>query len=528
MTLEMKASFFKREKSVFWLLFALYFLFGLTFVFLGVVWRDEGWYFGGSWLVANGQLPYQDFVIHHNPVMLYLYAIPQYFFGPSMIVGRLTSLAIMMLIFVLVWRLSRKLGGKTASLITAGLMIANFFAIYYYTTFCYRALEAFFMLLFFTILLGNWRDSVKYPLSTLVMCLVIGVRYPIDFMSGILVLYLIYITYRKWNEKWIIVSSVSVAVLTLGAIMLPFIAINKDRFFFDTVYFNFTGVNFYQEFGILEKESIINWLIHVLVIIRGVFQNFYAVIVILFALLLSLVFKSRIIKVQIKELITQNQGLVFLLIFVISFGGLCLLPRLTSFTHMTFIFLPAAIVAGVGLAKVLAGIKDRVTTVLLYSLIIGIIIFSPFAQVREAWPVIIWNKADMNYVSKVADKIAGYTDKGDKILTFSPVLAFEADRELLPGTTMELYNFFPTWETEKCQKYNLINMSMLLDYVSSRAAGAVVLTEQRFFSGLYMSKVLDEYRPEILQVLDENYYLAERLSYPLNIGWGDVYIYLPR
>jgi len=493
-----------------------------------VVWRDEGWYFGGSWLVASGQLPYQDFFFHHNPVMLYLYAVPQYFFGPSMIVGRLTSLAIMMLIFVFVWRLSRKLGGKTAALITAGLMIANFFAIYYYTTFCYRALEAFLMLLFFTILLGNWRDSVKYPLSTVVLCLVIGVRYPIDFMSGILILYLIYIAYRKWNEKWIIVSSLSVAVLTLGAIILPFIAVAKDRFFFDTVSFIFVGQSFYEEFGIVEQDNILGRLIHLLAMLRGVFQNFYAIVAILFGLLLYLVLKSRITKVDIRELITQNQGFVFLLIFVALFEAFSLLPRFMAFSHRTLTFVSAAIVAGVGLANVLAGIKDRVTTVLLYGLIIGIIIFSPFAQVREAWPVIIWKKADMNYVSKVADKIASYTDKGDKILTFSPVLAFEADRELLPGTTMELYNFFPTWETEKCQKYNLINMSMLLDYVSSRAAGAVVLTEQRFFSGLYTSKVLDEYRPEILQVLDENYYLAERLSYPSNIGWGDVYIYLPR
>ena len=93
---------------------------------------------------------------------------------------------------------------------------------------------------------------------------------------------------------------------------------------------------------------------------------------------------------------------------------------------------------------------------------------------------------------------------------------------------MELYTFFPTWETEKCKKYNLLNLTMLLDYLSSREAEAVVLTEGRFFSGRYMSRVLDKYRPEILEVLDENYYLAEELSYPPEIGRGSVYIYLPR
>jgi 4-amino-4-deoxy-L-arabinose transferase-like glycosyltransferase len=524
----MKNNFLRRERPVFWLFLALYSLFGLTFVFLGILWDDEGWYFGGSWLVANGQLPYQDFFIHHNPVFFYLYAVPQYFFGPNIIVGRLTSWAIMLLIFVLVWRLSKKLGGKTAAFITAGLMVASFFTIYYYTSFTYRVLEAFLMLLFFTVLFSSLKDSVKYPLSTFVLSLVVGVRYPIDIMSGLLILYLLYIAYHKRREKWIIVSSISVAILTLAAIMLPFIVINKDRFFFDTIYFNFMGQKFYEEFEVLERENILNRIIQLLVMLRGVFQNFYAVVAILFGLFLYLVLKSRITKAYIKELITKNQELAFLLTFIILFEIFCLLPRWASFSMRTFTFPAASIVAGVGLANVLAGIKDRITTILLYSLIIGIIIFSPSAPALEARPVIIWEKADINYVFKVADKIKSYTDQDGKILTFSPVLAFQANRELLPGTTMELYNFFPTWDTEKCQKYNVINMSMLLDYISSKSAGAVVLTEQRFFSGLYMSRVLDEYRAEILQVLDENYYLAEKLSYPSNIGWGDVYIYLPR
>ena len=134
----------------------------------------------------------------------------------------------------------------------------------------------------------------------------------------------------------------------------------------------------------------------------------------------------------------------------------------------------------------------------------------------------------MNYVLSVADKVAEYTDTDDRILTFTPVFALQADRELVPGTLMELFTFFPTWETERAEKYKVLNLSMLLDYLSTRQAGAVVLTEERFFSSKYMGKVLDKYRPEILKVLDENYYLAEKIFYPPEIGRGSVYIYLPR
>ncbi len=528
---ETKSSFFKGEKPVFWLFFACYLLLGLAFVFLSKFWADENWYFGGSWLVANGELPYRDFFIHHNPLVFYVYALPQYFFGPNIIVGRLTSLLIMMLIFLLVWRLARKLGDRTAALIAGGLLITHLFTIYYFTTFSYRALEACLMLVFFTILLGNLRDSIKYPLATLILCLVVGVRYPIDFASGLLVLYLAYVTYRSWKKKKVILLSLSVAVLSLGVVLLPFILLARDQFLFGTVAFNFLTPSFWVEFGISGQPSLIDRLYHIFFIQSGVFQSFYAIVAILFALLFYLILRVMSGKVDIKELIAKNCSLVFLLSFIILFeifGAAA--PQSTI--SMRTITLPATIiVAGAGLAKVLSTIEDRGAIWILYGLVIGLVIVTPFAQYaqgNEARPTLTWQKTEMKYVIDIADKIADYTDEDDKILTFTPTFALQANRALMPGTTMELFAFFPTWETEKVKKRNLLNLPMLLDYLSSREAGAVVLTEERFFSGRYMGRVLDEYRVEILQILEENYYLVEKLSYPQEIGRGSVYIYLPR
>lgn len=528
---ETKDSFFKREKPVFWLFFALYFLLGLAFVFLGKFWADENWYFGGSWLVASGELPYRDFFIHHNPLVFYTYALPQYFFGPSLIVGRLTSLLIMMLSFVLVWRLARKLGGRTAALIAGGLLVTNLFIIYYFTTFSYRVLEAFLMLVFFTILCGNLRDSIKYPLATLPLCLVVGARYPIDFVSGILVLYLAYVAYRSWRNKLVILVSLSVAVLSLGVILLPFIVLARDQFFFGTVAFNFLTPSFWAEFGITVKRGIIDQLYHIFSIQSGVSQKFYAIAAILFALLFYLISRAVRGKVNIKELIAKNQSLVLLIIFIVLYELFCIVTPQSTVSLRIFTFPAAAIVAGVGLAKVLGGIEDKSTTWILYGLIIGLIVLTPFAQYAqedESRPTLTWKKTEIKYIRDVANKVADYADRDDKILTFTPAFAFQANRELMPGTVMELYSFFPTWETDRAKKYNLLNLTMLLDYLSSREAGAVVLTEERFFSGRYMGKVLDEYRSEILEVLDENYYLAEKLFYPPEIGRGSVYIYLPR
>ena len=528
---KMRNGFFLRENNLFWTLFSLYFILGLIFVFSSKFWADENWYLGGSWLIANGEIPFRDFFSHHNPLQLYVYAIPQYLFGPSLIVGRLTSLLFMMLNFMLVWRLAGKLGGRTAAIITGGLLISNLFVIYYFTTLSYRVLEVFLMLVFFTVLLGDLRDSIKYPLAVLPISLVVGIRYPIDFVSGLLVLYLAFVVYRNWQNKRVALISLLVAGLSLGLIMLPFIILVRDQFFFSTIAVNFLWGSFGVEFGIVGQPGFIDRIYHLLTIQSGVFQNFYAVATILFALLFYLISKAVTGNVNIKDLAAKNQNLVYLLIFIGLYETFCLAAPLSTVSLRVFTFSVTAIVAGVGLSRVLAAVKDKNAALLLYGLIIGLIILTPFtqyAQGNEARPTLTWQKTEMNYILSVADKVAGYTENGDRILTFTPAFAIQANRELMPGTVMELYAFFPTWETERAMKYNLLNSAMLLDYLSSREPEAVVLTEDRFFSGEVMGRVLDAYRPEIMAALEENYYLVEKLSYPSETGRGDVYIYLPR
>jgi len=523
-----KNIFSQRERNLFWIFLSLYFLLGLVFVFLGRFFTDENWYFGNSWLVANGMLPYRDFFIHHNPVFFYIYALPQYLFGPNIIVGRLTSLLLAMLTFVLVWRLSRKLGGRVAALITALLLLTNLYNIYYFTSVSYPVLEACLMILFFTALFGNMKDSIKYPLTTFLLCLVVGVRYPIDFISVLLILYLVYIAYSQWKNKRVILSSLSIAVVTLGAIMLPFIIMTKDQFIFDTITFPFKNLGFFREFGVPEQAGILHSIRYSLVSLFGVVRNFFALVAILLALFLYLVSRALQRKLDIKELIVKNRNFVLLLVFVILNEAFINAAPIKALSFRNFAFPAAAIVAGVGLARILADIKDRNANLLLYSLLIGVILLNPLIQERESRPALSWQNSEMGNVLKVGDKIRAVTNDGDKVFTFDTAFAVQAGRRVLPGMELELYSFYPSWETEKCQKYNLLNMSILLDYLSSKEAEAIVLSEGRFFSGRGQGIILDRYRPEILQTLDENYYLAQKLSSPSDSYFGDVFIYLPR
>jgi 4-amino-4-deoxy-L-arabinose transferase-like glycosyltransferase len=522
--------FWGRERPVFWLFLALYFILGLAYVFLGRFWADESWYFGGSWLVAGGAAPYGDFFIHHNPLFFYVYAVPQYVFGPSLIVGRLTSLVIMMVSFWLTWRLARRLGGGKAALIAGGLLITNIFLAHYYTTFSYRILETLFILVFFNILFGDLRDTLKYPLATFLLCLVVAIRYPVDIASGLLVLYLVYVIFRCRHQKDVITLSLAVAVVTLGAILLPFIITAGGQYFFDTVTYAFKTNDFWAEFGVTGMPGITDRIYHALLVLTEVFRTYYAVAAIMVGLLGYLVFKITQEKARLRELITRNQNLVFLIVFILLFEVFCALAYLSSVGLRTLTFPAAAVLAGVGLSKIIADIREKSATWLLNGLVIALIVLTPLAQYGqggESRPALKWADADIKYIQDVSSKITGYTREGDSVLTFTPPLALQAERKLMPGMLMELFNFFPTWDTARVMKYHLYNESMLLGYLKSRAAGAVVL-DDRFFSGQGQGKILDRYRQEIFSTLEDNYYLVETITFPPEQNRANVYIYLPR
>ena len=72
----------------------------LFFVYYGKIWTDEYWYYSGSVFVSQGKNLHYDFFSHHNPIYFFLYAIPQYSFGPSLLAGRLTSCILTLFIFL--------------------------------------------------------------------------------------------------------------------------------------------------------------------------------------------------------------------------------------------------------------------------------------------------------------------------------------------------------------------------------------------------------------------------------------------
>jgi 4-amino-4-deoxy-L-arabinose transferase-like glycosyltransferase len=119
------------QGRVHYLLLALLVGEGLMFVYYGNVNRDEGWYLYASRLVYEGHIPYRDFSYFQGPVLPYVYGLPQALLGPSLLIGRLTSLAFILIAILGVAYLAWRLAGHTALLWALLLMFVNPMLMYY-------------------------------------------------------------------------------------------------------------------------------------------------------------------------------------------------------------------------------------------------------------------------------------------------------------------------------------------------------------------------------------------------------------
>jgi hypothetical protein len=121
---------------------ALFAVAGAVFVVRGRLNADEGWYLDASRLVFHGQIPFRDFGFTQMPLSPYVYGLPQ-LLGPSIVLGRLTSLLFAVAAVGLAVRVTWRAVGRYAALAVAVLCLAFPTGIYNLTLVKTYALSAF-------------------------------------------------------------------------------------------------------------------------------------------------------------------------------------------------------------------------------------------------------------------------------------------------------------------------------------------------------------------------------------------------
>src|SRR5574340_1216606 len=101
------------------LLLLLYCLFTIFYSYFGTINEDEGWYLYASKLVYEGKLPYLDFSYTQTPLLPFVYGLPQWCFGTSLYIGRITSVLFGIVTLLIAIITANRLQGKVAGAICA-------------------------------------------------------------------------------------------------------------------------------------------------------------------------------------------------------------------------------------------------------------------------------------------------------------------------------------------------------------------------------------------------------------------------
>ena len=498
----------------------LYAALGIGMAFLGNIHTDESWWFYGSTLVPKGQHPHFDFISHHNPVFYYLYAIPQYVFGNSLIVARLTSLFFALLTFFVALRLSFKKTGWSGLLLAAILFLTNIYVLYCYTIVHYQALETLILTVILAIVFGETPSRTKAFWISVLGVLLMGVRYPVELIPLLFFFYLAWVAVRYLKHPAFSRIAVGTAVISLLIIYGPYLLFIPDKFFTNTIWYILKMESFKELFG-LGGFSLTGILITRLTWIKEAFNNYVAIYGILGTVGLAVLFKTIHVPVRY----------VGLVLFTIIIECFYLIPHssgLASFT--SFIFPLMVFLAVIGLKSVSSDNNRELIFLkrgfIASLLTVGLVLQIPVgAQNTFAYT---WVRSDVKNAYEVAQKIKSLVPPEGKILTFTPIFAALADRQVVHGLEMELASFFPTWPTEKARYHDMMNIEMLEDTIFNRSASAIVLTEKRFFEDLGYARILQPYRNKLVTLIEANYHLVEKIEVPHSIHRGDVFIYLPR
>jgi hypothetical protein len=480
----------ERTHSIYVLFMSVYGIIGIYYVFFGQINYDEGFELYASNLVYAGKIPYIDYMYTHGPLLPYIYGIPQLLFGSNLYVGRLTSLVFGIIMLPFVAKIAERFGGKIAGVITLALISFNPYSVYLFSYAKSYELTVFFLVLslYFLFCRDNLGNK-KYLLSVFFMCLATGVRPVALVMLIALVLYIVYI--ERKNVKTIVLSA-GTGLATLGMLFIPFLILNKDVVIYDMFWL-------YSDAPYLSAH---NKLSNLLTIIDR-----FLVIQVLFVLGALVVLFSRQ---------QYSNHVKFLYIIVPLTFAAHFVPIETLPEHPVILAPVAATLAGFGFSRIYSNSEDNLTRYLLLLTVIIVILFVLISNGPQ-WVDLSGNKKPIEEVDEIASYIKDNTSKDAKLLAFSTYAAVQADRELLPGFGLAYYVYRPDWSDEKAREYSGISRNLLNQYIESRNAGAILLTNIE--KGIVGS--------ETVGLIEANYDLVKTMGW-----WGQysdtVSLYLPK
>jgi hypothetical protein len=491
----------RKSTRIYILLMSIYLLIGILYVLFGTVNNDEGWYLYASKLVYAGKIPYVDFSYTQGPLLPYVYGIPQLIFGPSLYVGRLTSLFFGLLTCVFTAKLAEKLAGKTGAVVALALVCLSPFTLYFFTIVKTYALTSCLMILsLYLLFASNIRNPLKTMLSMLFMCLAAGVRVSV---LPVVFLLMIYFVYAERNNMRTAILGLSTVIVTCGLLFAPFLLINKDLSIFNLVGYHL-GRAGPQSLGsiLLNRGSAVVELVHV----------YFLTLALVFVGLVLHTYGSR----ERSKGDTKYWVLFCLIVLAVCAVNFFVTP---TFSEYAVILAPvASVLASLGIKKIYDYSNGNPIRNVILVMMALMVLLTPLSQ-GPLFVKMSLKEKPIAQIEEIGYYIKSHTPEDGRLLMFSTYAAIAADRMLLPGFEMSIFSYYSDWSTDKARQYHVINRDLLNEYIESTSAAAILLTS---FEIEYL-----QIGNDTLGLIEENYYLAKSMP---NWGqWGDTAdLYLPR
>jgi len=556
----------KNLSGILWMLAALFIVQSILYISRGATHLDEGHHFNFSLLVYQGKVPYLDFWLYQPPLFPYIYGLPQYIFGPNMYVARATSFLFTALLLLLVYRISKKLLNPLAGVIAVALIVSNPCTVFHFNSIELYSLAGFLLLLSIYWIIDEPKLPYRITLSVFFMSLACAVRLS---MGAALLVLMIYIFITERNRPRNIIIAVATACITCCLIWGPFILLGIQETIFGNIgwYFKHTQFVFFYKWNDLTLRTLLRDKFDV---ITQMVRNFPSIFVLLPACiafifwtlqgkanqfqtssglqageidgstpltinperpLFIFALKNKVFWPRTYKKFNVDMPMPQLLFLLSSLMALFVIHFCASPTFLGYFLysLPlAAILCGFCLSWIFFNFPNPELRKLLVAFLIILIVITPPLQGKGALPKLT-GISHLGYINKIASLVKKMTSKDDEILTFTQQFATVADRRIISGLEFSYPGFAPDWNRRECEKYHLYNTEILLDYVTSRKAKLIVLTDQdyqifshqgRYIKGPFVWELF-------LTAVNQNYRLIKKID--AQGAWlFATYIYIPK
>ena len=436
---------------------------------------DDGGYAYEGWLtVAHGWMPYRDYYARVTPLLSYIYGLPQYLFGPSILVGRLTSVVLTLVGLGLGMVCARRLAGDWAAVLTIWLFAVNPSVLSYHFHAYAVGVTACFIGLTACALTWQRRPVAGAYLGALGVALFLLCRHDLLAMALVAWAYLLFWHPAPRRHR---LGAVLGSFALIIAVMLPFyLAAPEVVRYALTVGRSAPPDLRPQAYMIGQPVTLFTIAWHLMMWLR-----YHAHAILLLVPAAGLVVAAGLAGRRLRAMLAGNAPV--LLVFGLGLAhfaaielGVLAIRYSPSTILYPFGFLPIAVAAAIVFMK--AGRHFRQPGQRSYHVLLGVlaIVFVPVLVGRGAHVQFsLARPTDLERVAIGAQLIARYTTPADRIFTTGdPQFFLEARRFLLPALTEQFFNFRDSRDTARLRRYNFFNQEIVHEWLSGEATVAVV------------------------------------------------------